>query len=325
MKISPALFLFILAPICGELVSGSAPPVEFFSPFTLITLCVLYGGGAVLSRELVFRWRKGWVSILILGAAYGIIEEGLMVKSFFDPGWMDIGILGSYGRWLGVNWVWAVELTIYHAVISIGIPILITSLVFPARKKTTWVGKRLLGVIFALLLLDVSFGFLALTTYRPPLVPYMAALIMTIGLILLAKRIPDPAPGPEKQEVTSRFRFGLISLIATVLFFITVWILPNFELTPVIPILMLDFIVCGTGALVWRISGRGNWQPGQLAALVSGVLMFFVILSPLTELDQGRSDDPRGMAVVGLIGLILLLLFNRYVQKTIPVDPEGEK
>jgi hypothetical protein len=130
----PAIVLFLLAPVCGELLSSSAPPLEFFNPLTFATLCLLYGGGAVLVRELAFRWRKGWVSILILGAAYGVIEEGLMVKSFFDPNWMDIGILGSYGRWLGVNWVWTVELTIYHAVISIGIPILITTLLFPERK-----------------------------------------------------------------------------------------------------------------------------------------------------------------------------------------------
>lgn len=130
-KSYPALFLFILSPVCGELLSGSAPPVEFFAPLTFITLCLLYGGGAVLVREMAFRWKVGWLSILALGAAYGIIEEGLMVKSFFDPAWMDLGILGTYGRWLEVNWVWTVELIIYHAIFSIGIPILITTLVFP--------------------------------------------------------------------------------------------------------------------------------------------------------------------------------------------------
>jgi len=45
--------------------------------------------------------------LFVLGAAYGVLEEGLMVKSFFDPNWMDLGVLGSYGLWMGVNWVWA--------------------------------------------------------------------------------------------------------------------------------------------------------------------------------------------------------------------------
>ena len=46
-----------------------------------------------------------------------------MVKSWFDPHWVDLGIFGSYGRLAGVNWVWAAGLTIYHAIYSIGLPI----------------------------------------------------------------------------------------------------------------------------------------------------------------------------------------------------------
>jgi hypothetical protein len=314
-RVSPAIFLFLLAPVCGELLSGSAPPVEFFTPLTFIMLCLLYGGGAVLVREMAFRWRKGWVSIMILGAAYGIIEEGLMVKSFFDPGWMDIGILGSYGRWLGVNWVWTVELTIYHAVISIGIPILITTLLFPSWKNTAWVSKGLFVSIFVFFILDVIFGFLALTSYRPPLVPYLAALVATAGLILLARHIPDPKPGQVDSNDISQFRFGLTGFITTILFFLTAWVLPNFTLSPIVLILLFGCIVWVAGTLVWRMSGRGNWQSGQLAGLVSGILIFFIILSPLTEMDKARVDNPRGMALVGLVSLILLILFNRKIRR----------
>jgi hypothetical protein len=110
----PVLLLFFLSPIVGELISGSSPPVEFFQPLSLLMLSALYGSGAVLVREFTVRWRKGWPTIFILGLAYGILEEGLMVKSFFDPSWMDLGLLGTYGRWAGVNWVWSLDLTIYH-------------------------------------------------------------------------------------------------------------------------------------------------------------------------------------------------------------------
>lgn len=36
-----------------------------------------------------------WLSL------YNILEEGLMVKSFFDPSWLDLGVLGIYGGWGG--------------------------------------------------------------------------------------------------------------------------------------------------------------------------------------------------------------------------------
>jgi len=133
-SIWPALTLFFLAPMLAELLSGSAPPVEFFNPFALLVLPALYGSGAILVRELRVRWGKGWPTVFALGAAYGIVEEGLMVKSFFDPNWMDLGPLGSYGRWAGVNWVWSLELTIFHAVFSIAIPILLVELLFPAQR-----------------------------------------------------------------------------------------------------------------------------------------------------------------------------------------------
>jgi hypothetical protein len=321
-RFPPALFLFLLAPICGELLSGSAPPVEYFSPVTFITLSLLYGGGAVLVRELAFRWHKGWLSILILGAAYGIIEEGLMVKSFFDPNWMDIGILGSYGRWIGVNWVWTVELIIFHATISIGIPILITNLAFPSRRNTPWIGNKLLVVIFIFLLLDVLLGFLAMTTYHPPLIPYLAAITLTVALILLAKRIHDPAPGPAGQKTAGRFWFGLSSFIAPILFFLNAWAVPTFGLPPIVPICLFIILVWLLGALVWRISAHGNWQPGHLAALASGALLFLALMDLTMEKDQTRLDDPNGMAIVGFMAMVLLVFFNCWIAKTKPPSPE---
>jgi hypothetical protein len=134
----------------GELLSGSAPPAEFFNPLGFIMLAVLYGGGALLVRELVHRWHRGWPTLLVLGTAYGIAEEGLMCKSFFDPNWMDLGALASYGRWAGVNWVWAVELSIYHAVFSIAIPILLVGMLFPARRQKSWLTKRKLSILLVL-------------------------------------------------------------------------------------------------------------------------------------------------------------------------------
>jgi hypothetical protein len=314
-RFAPALFLFLISPICGELLSGSAPPVEFFTPVTFITLCLLYGGGAVLVRETAFRWKKGWVSVLVLGAAYGIIEEGLMVKSFFDPAWMDLGILGTYGRWLEVNWVWTVELIIFHAIFSIGIPILITNLLFPTQKDLPWVSRGWLITIFVLFLLDVIFGFLAMTTYRPPAPQYLLAMAAAVGLICLARCLPDPVAGEPAGRSPSLFRFGSTGFIATLFFFMIAWVLPNLAIPPIMPILLFGILVWLGGWWVWRISGHGNWKSQQLAALASGALLFFMVLAPLTEMDQTRLDNPAGMGLVGLVGLILLFLFNRKLKR----------
>jgi hypothetical protein len=181
---------YFLSPAIGELLSGSAPPVEFFNPFGLIILPALYGSGALLVRELTLRWEKRWPTILVLGLAYGIIEEGLMVKSFFDPNWVDLGLLGVYGRWAGVNWVWSISLMIYHAVISIAIPILLVELLYPERRDEPWLGKRGRVGLSVLLAMTVAFGFLALTTYHPPFLTYTLAIILTVILAWIARRLP---------------------------------------------------------------------------------------------------------------------------------------
>ncbi len=78
-----AWFLALLSPIMAEMLSGSSPPLEFFAGLGFVFLIPLYGGGALLVRELTIRWDKGWATVIALGAAYGIIEEGIAVKSFF--------------------------------------------------------------------------------------------------------------------------------------------------------------------------------------------------------------------------------------------------
>jgi hypothetical protein len=57
--LKPVLALYFLSPMVGELLSGSSPPLSFFSPFGLIFLTGLYGSGAIIVRETVRRWGKG--------------------------------------------------------------------------------------------------------------------------------------------------------------------------------------------------------------------------------------------------------------------------
>jgi hypothetical protein len=140
-------------------------------------------------------------------------------------------------------------------------------------------------------------------------------------LIFFAKHIRSPQPSPTDLPVASGFRFGLAAFIMTLLFFTTAWVIPNFGLPPLLPILLFGLIVWTAGAWIWRLAGHGHWRAPHLAALASGALLFFIILAPLIEMDKTRVDDPRGMTLVGLAALILLILFNRHIQKK--ARPDG--
>src|SRR5437870_4296270 len=182
----PLLTLILLSPVIAEMLSGSSPPLEWLSPVAALLLIWLYGSGVLVMRETAVRWKTGWPSVLLLGAAYGIIEEGLAVKSFFDPGWMDLGTLGWYGRWLDVNWVWAVWLTIYHAVVSIAIPIFLVEWIWPRTRGIPLTSRRGYIVSIALLAGATVFINILLTPYRPSIWHLLGAAAAGVLIVLAA-------------------------------------------------------------------------------------------------------------------------------------------
>lgn len=127
LRWTPPLTLFLLPPLVAEVLLGSIPLTHLPA---LILVTGLYGGSALLIREVV-RWRglpSYW--LLILGIAFGLFAEGLVQQSLFNPSYPNIGFLGQYGRAWGVNWVWAAYLVPYQAVFGITVPIVLTELIF---------------------------------------------------------------------------------------------------------------------------------------------------------------------------------------------------
>ena len=101
----------MLSPgIPEDLTGSSAVNAIFLNPimflFGIVANLGLYGPGVLLIREAKVRWKKGWATVLLLGAAYGILEEGIALSTLFNPLANPVGQLGIFGHWVGVNWVW---------------------------------------------------------------------------------------------------------------------------------------------------------------------------------------------------------------------------
>ncbi len=318
-SVSPAVVLFVLAPSIGELLSGSSPPVEFFNPFTFLLLAALYGGGALLVRELTLWWQKGWLSLFALGAAYGVVEEGVMCKSFFDPNWPDLGPLGTYGRWAQVNWVWAQGLTAYHAVFSIAIPILLVELAFPAERHRSWLSAEWLRIVALLFVVDVLFGFACFPKPEAPYYPSPLHVIATLAIVgamvWLARRLPPSLPYFNATVPLPR-RFFALGFVATCTFFLVFWGLPNTKLPPVATMALGCVVLTAAAWLALRWSGNGHlWADKHRLALCSGALSFFILLAPLQELSNPtRPDNTAGMSAVGLVAAVGLWWLYRRVK-----------
>lgn len=309
--------LFLLAPALAEMLTGSAPPMEFLSPAAFIIMAALYGSGAILVRELRVRWKKGyWPTVLILGAAYGIIEEGLACKSFFNPTWQDLGILGTYGRWAGVNWVWSLDLTVFHAVFSIAIPIFIVELLFPKQRDVRWLG-RLGTTAFWLLLIAVTvFGFLAFP-YHPSFLHVLPTTGLVVMLFLLARLLPAPQSTPKQGWLLWPICFTLVGFGATVFFFVAHWVLPELGLPVWLTLTATILWLIATGRVIRAMSRGGSWNDKHKLALITGTLLFWTLLAPLQEMDPKRLDDTTGLTVVAFLVLLFLVWLRGKVRRRV--------
>lgn len=302
---NPAFFLLVLAPGLGELLSGSSPPLEFFNPVALVAFLALYGGGAVIARELVRRWDKGWASLLVLGVAFAIVNEGLSAKSFFDPNFGDLGSLKHYGRALGVNWIWTEQLIIYHVVVSIAIPITLAELIFPERRFEPWTGPAVFNSLVVLLVADTALLYES-GPYKPPLLLALVALLAVVGLCLLARLLPKKLFTTTRRCVAKPSTLFLIGLFAFAFYFIVLGEeLPRDSVPP----LVTAFVVAAFVALVAFTLTRldiGSSSDIQRLSLASGVLAFFIVLGLIEE-----ALGVLGMGVVAAAAAILLLKLRR--------------
>ncbi len=315
LRPSPGTFLFFIAPLVGALLTGFTSPSGFSNLLTLLFLCFLYGGGAIIVRELTLYWGKGWPTLLLLGAAFGVIEEGLHVKSLFDPHWKDLGQLATYGRMFGVNWVWGVQMLSIHAVFSIAIPILIVTLLFPKRRVERWAGPRTLLLLIAMFIFCVVISFLFLTPYQPALLLSLLTVVVAALLFLLARFLPRRIIVTRSTDVAVPLRFGLVGFLGTLTLFLMTWLLPTTLVPFWVTILLILVLDLAVGFVLLRMSSNGvGWTERHQVQTLSGALAFFVLLAPVIEITQ-RQRDPSGLTFAALVAVGLLYLLNRRIRK----------
>jgi len=306
--ITPALVLFLLSPAIAELLTGSTPPLLFFFPPLLAIDLALYGCGALVIRELAFRWKKGWPTILILGVAYGLIEEGLAVKSVYNPAYP--GVDASIGRWMGINWIWTLGLVAFHAVISIAIPILLVTLIFPDKKDKLWASDRTLIILAIIMALDVLILNFAVAHYSPAAMLYVLTIAAIAVLVAIARLFPIRLRPYTVKLLRPRifFIFGFIWLI---LYYLTVFI-PSMLKPGIIPVVLVMLAFYALSAWVFmRMTGNGgSWNDSQKLTLAAGILGPYIILTPLREVLGAR-----GSILVGITAAVFLYWLNRRVNR----------
>ena len=117
-RFAPALGLLFLAPWIGEFLLGN---ISIRQIYTFLFLMPLYGGGALLIREVARRTGRSWPTLLLLGAASGFIEAGLVDQSLFNPSFetWDFQAVTPISA-IGISAFYSISFVVGHAIWSIG-------------------------------------------------------------------------------------------------------------------------------------------------------------------------------------------------------------
>jgi hypothetical protein len=311
----PLVLLVLLSPGIPEYLSGSSAwsalvlnPGLFL--FQIGANLGLYGPGVILIREAKVRWHKGWATVLLLGAAYGILEEGDALGTLFDPRSNNAGVLGTFGHWLGVSWVWASGVLLVHMVYSISIPILLVGLAFPETRMRSLLSNRRIGVTLSILGADVLL--LALFIVRAIRfwmgLPVLIGSFITIGaLICLAYKAPATWPARERTVKRRGFRFTVLAGIAV---YPAVILIEGFSGRFENPVLTLLLVVgweyVSLRWVIHNLDFSGNER--MLTAFAFGLLVPLFVSGMIVNFP----------VELVLVEDVALLLFFRYVFRLYP-------
>jgi uncharacterized membrane protein YdcZ (DUF606 family) len=288
-RIPPGLALLFIAPVLGELVSGHQKPLDFFNPLVFVILALPYGFGALICRELLVRWGKGRLGLILLAIAYGFYEEAIVVRSFFNPDWLELEKLAGYGHALGVNWTYAQVLVHFHVLISIFASILLAELLYPEQRHRPWLNNwGLAGCIIGLLLWWPA-GFM-MTSYPAPLLHYAISILVIVALILLVRFLPIENLQPVGGSPARPWWFFALGLVNVTLVFVAVFFTPELEAPPPLAVTFAFVVLVNVVSLwlfiAWSRKGPG-WNDMHRLAWLAGSLGFFLVFNVMGDWEDG--------------------------------------
>jgi hypothetical protein len=206
-----SLYLFVLAvaaPFCAEILNGSTPITALASPlvwiFTLLPYSLLIIGlGYFVSTA------RTPASILFLLPIAGLVIEGLLTQSFFNPAFRGLTVLAGIGMFVGVQWPWVISLVASHMMTSFLLPLAIAGYFVPNER----VSKKFAVIALTALAFILIFGFFIASADS---LHYALQLIATIAIIFLLVFLSRSIalPQSDKKSLSSGWFFIIGFLFA---------------------------------------------------------------------------------------------------------------
>lgn len=314
-NISAGLFLLLLAPFIGELFSAHQPPLNFFNPVFFIMTALPYGFGAVIVRELMIRWGGGAIRFFLLALAYGLFEEGIVVRSFFNANWSELGALQGHDFAFGISWTFAFVLLHFHIAFSMWVSISLANMLYANKRNESWLSDKMLYLSILGLALWLPVGWF-MTSYIPPLFHYIGVFVIFIGLILAAYKLPKvPSLKIVSQLKTHNLWFFALGVVNVIITYFIVFIGPEMGFLPPTSIAMAVLIVANAATFIFVGMWTDNftrWSDQARLALTTGLLSIFFFISVANDFEEGFV----GGSIVALIAGLFLFQLRKQIKQT---------
>jgi hypothetical protein len=316
-SLAAGLTLFFLAPLIAEYLLGDLPVTLLAA---LIMLAPMYGGGALLIRELTRRSGRGWPTMLLLGCAYALIEEGLSTQSLFNPNFLGMHLLApAWIPTLGIGAWWTVLMLNVHPLWSMGVSIALAEGLFPSRARTPWLGKIGLCVVALLMVIGAVGNGIYLyrhSHFRASAAQLAVTAFLCVLLAALAFLPPRQAPRTTAGEVPSPWLTGSAAFFLGMVVFFTP---PQFGWAAVATILAADLMAL---IFVWVAAGRSGWTPLHTLSLGAGAAVFYGVHAFLGNpvVPSARWVVRSGNALFLILAVVLIVTAARRTRSVLLVD-----
>lgn len=306
--------LALLTTVCAELTftAVAVPFVWLLLPLLLI----MYGAGVLLIREAVVRFGRGWPSLVVLGLAYQLAEDGLGLQALTSDtmyGAADWGV-----RFGGLNLgYWESQIGI-HVVLSVLIPVALCDLLFPDHRDRPYLGRGGLVTVGGLAVLGVlGLRFVISADQHPgyqtpwgwSLVFAVAiAALAVIGLRVLPRRDRLKARRPDRRAPRGGI-VGFVSMYLTMAFLTTLLplglagsdMLFGDAMSPPLRLLFGAMTAVPFAIVVARWRLAADWDDRHRIWLIGGVLVSHTVFMMPGSLTAALVGAPLVAAQVYLL------------------------
>ncbi|PSJ37884.1 hypothetical protein [Allosphingosinicella deserti] len=313
----PAVTLLVASPLIGEFLLGN---MAIDMLWMLPLLCLLYGTGALLVREFARRLGSGWPGILMLGLAYGIIEESFVTQSLFDRNFLGLRLLDyGYLPAAGIGAWWSVFVLALHAIWSTGAAINLSEALWPKHAGSLWLSSRGLAatmLAFALGCIGVAFASGARAAASVAQLSAAAAIVILLcaATWFLGRRRARVARAARRAP--SAVTAGISAFTLLSLFMLTTWTMHS--VSAIVNVGAMVGLLLALALLIHYWSHAAGWSPLHRLALTGGALLTYgwwsLLLPAMVTTSTPMVDTMGNMLFLGGALASIVLAWRRTVR-----------